>query len=324
MDIEPRAKLTVIVPLHNNEFTIGRCLDSVVNQSEKNIHVIVVDDYSVDSGIEVVQKYINAGYSIEIMRHNARRGPGAARNTGLTRVSSEYVAFLDGDDWIDLSAYQTMMADMERSHSDIGVCGIKTEGDLPEQSSVRYAYTHPNTISSKLALKMLTREYQTDYSFSAILGNKVFRRTEAWQKCKFPEVYCYEDNVFMFESIMHSQGVAVISNAFHHYYQRSDSIVHSFSEEHVRSLTSAFIYLKEILIKRSQFETYKRDFYFLLKKCISFLLYSLDDQKLPEREKREYICHMCELLHQNFPMREIVNYIGTDAIIRLFPYKGGH
>lgn len=97
--------LTVIIPTYNNENYIQRCLDSVINQSLKSIKIIIIDDGSTDNSLEVIKQYARSYDNIEYCVSN-RVGPGAARNIGISKCTTKYLAFIDSDDWIDLNAYK--------------------------------------------------------------------------------------------------------------------------------------------------------------------------------------------------------------------------
>ena len=90
----------VVVAAHNIEPYLGRCLDSVVAQTESDIEVVVVDDGSTDSTGQVADRYSASDSRISVV-HRENGGLSAARNTGLAQAHGQFVIFPDGDDWID-------------------------------------------------------------------------------------------------------------------------------------------------------------------------------------------------------------------------------
>ena len=96
-------KVSVIVPMHNGERFISRCIESILNQSYKKIELIIVDDNSTDASYKIIEKYINTYPCIKYLRNDTCRGPAISRNLGLKHASSDYVLFLDCDDWLDLN-----------------------------------------------------------------------------------------------------------------------------------------------------------------------------------------------------------------------------
>lgn len=123
--------LQVIIPVKNGEEFIGRCLDSLFNQSLKEIEVLVVDDGSIDRTPEILDVYSKQHSNLSVIRHPNNLGTGAARNTGLKYANCKYIAFLDADDWIDTNAYLEMINALEQTNADIALSGIRTEYGSP-------------------------------------------------------------------------------------------------------------------------------------------------------------------------------------------------
>ena len=84
--------LTVIIPSYNNDQYIERCLKSIINQSIKNIKIIIVDDGSTDTSLDIIQRYTKKYNNIEYYT-SKRQGPGMARNIGITNCNTKYVTF---------------------------------------------------------------------------------------------------------------------------------------------------------------------------------------------------------------------------------------
>ena len=94
------AKVSIIIPVYNVESYLRRCLDSVVNQTLKDIEIILVNDGSTDGSLAICEEYAKNDDRIKIItRKNG--GLSAARNTGLDNATSEYIGFIDSDDWVD-------------------------------------------------------------------------------------------------------------------------------------------------------------------------------------------------------------------------------
>ena len=104
--------VSIIVPIYNVADYIEKCLLSVLNQTYRNIEVVLVNDCTPDNSIEVVQ-IILEGYKadrqIQILHHTINRGLSAARNTGIDAAKGEYIFFLDSDDWISEDCIERML-----------------------------------------------------------------------------------------------------------------------------------------------------------------------------------------------------------------------
>lgn len=107
MGCDPVYNMTVIVPVYRVEKYLRKCLDSVVNQTLKNIEVIIVDDGSDDGSAAIAEEYVQNFANFSCI-HKTNAGLASARSSGLKLASGEYIAFLDSDDWVDNHAYDTL------------------------------------------------------------------------------------------------------------------------------------------------------------------------------------------------------------------------
>ena len=120
--------LSVIVPVYKVEPYLHRCIDSIRNQTYKNLQIILVDDGSPDNCGKICDEYAELDARI-IVVHQKNGGASAARNKGLRYAVGDYVAFVDSDDWIASTMYETLVRMIERNDLDIARCGIiETDG----------------------------------------------------------------------------------------------------------------------------------------------------------------------------------------------------
>jgi glycosyltransferase involved in cell wall biosynthesis len=113
------AKISVIIPCYNRVHLLGRAIDSVLNQTVRDLQLLIVDDASTDGTDRLVESYQDP--RIEYIRHETNRGAAAARNTGLQSVSARFVAFLDSDDaWLE-DKLEKQYAEFEKGGDRLGV-----------------------------------------------------------------------------------------------------------------------------------------------------------------------------------------------------------
>jgi glycosyltransferase involved in cell wall biosynthesis len=117
-------RVSIIVPVYNVEEYIIQCLDSVVNQTLKEIEIICVNDGSTDGSLQILEAYAEKDERIKIINEK-NRGQGAARNTGMKLANGEYVGFVDSDDWIELDTYEKLYNNAVSNNSDIVLFEIK-------------------------------------------------------------------------------------------------------------------------------------------------------------------------------------------------------
>ena len=114
-------KISVIIPVYNAEKTLGRCIDSVLQQDYKNLQVILIDDGSTDGSSDLCDLYASKDKRVEVV-HQKNGGVCKARNAGLDLATGDCITFLDNDDYIKENAYITMMDNLDKSSADICLC----------------------------------------------------------------------------------------------------------------------------------------------------------------------------------------------------------
>ena len=156
-------KISVIVPVYNVEKYLETCLNSIINQSYKNLEIIVVNDGSTDSSLEICKKYQKLDNRI-ILIDQKNKGLSGARNVGILKATGEYIHFIDSDDYIALNYYEKMLEALADTDADIVVGGFYYE-KYAVRDSVRYNFPYCYTnmddkfIKTELYLKMFAWRY---------------------------------------------------------------------------------------------------------------------------------------------------------------------
>lgn len=125
-------KVSIIVPVYNAEKYIDRCIKSLIEQTYKNIEIILVNDGSKDNSLNIIKNYSNVdGRIIVIDQENS--GPSAARNIGIEKSQGYYIAFIDADDYVEISYIEDMLKKTYDLNADIVVCNyieIRNNGEI--------------------------------------------------------------------------------------------------------------------------------------------------------------------------------------------------
>ena len=100
--------ITVIIPVYNTARYLERCIGSVVNQTYKNLEIILVDDGSTDDSYEICKQWAEKDHRI-LLIHKENGGPSSARNLALDVATGDYIAFVDSDDWIEPDMYEAQV-----------------------------------------------------------------------------------------------------------------------------------------------------------------------------------------------------------------------
>jgi glycosyltransferase involved in cell wall biosynthesis len=310
--------LTVIIPLYNNDKYIKRCLQSIINQSIKNIKIIIVDDGSTDDSLHIIRWYVQRYDFIECYT-SRRQGPGMARNIGITNCLTKYITFIDSDDWIDLNAYEKCLDLLEcNPQCDIAVIGVITEYDSCMLSQKRYTYQNENIIDSDLALTLLTDLQNYSERISPLVGNKVYRTSLITaNNILFPDTY-FEDNVFMFKLFYYSKYIILIPDNYLHYYQRTNSIMHSFSKKHITDFFESNLDIRDFLKNQNCFEDYKDIFFSYFQRGCRSLLNTLFCVEQDPHIQKKYLLEFMKCMEKNFDIEELINNIDINLIKKIW------
>lgn len=114
-------KVSVIVPVYNDEKYLKQCLDSVLNQTYRNLEIILVDDGSTDNTPQICEQYREKDKRIRLL-HKVNGGVGSSRNAGLSMATGDYLLFIDDDDWIDKDYIENLYDLLKRKKADIAIC----------------------------------------------------------------------------------------------------------------------------------------------------------------------------------------------------------
>ena len=126
--------ISVIIPVYNAEKYLNRCLDSVLNNTYKNLEVILVDDGSTDMSGRICDEYAKKDCRIRVL-HKENGGTARARNTGLKIAKGDYIAFVDNDDFVHPCFYEYMLSSMESSSADVAICELTRDMQVDEFNS---------------------------------------------------------------------------------------------------------------------------------------------------------------------------------------------
>ena len=114
-------KVSIIVPVYNVEKYLRQCVDSIVNQSLKEIEIICINDGSTDNSLQILEGYAQRDKRIKII-NKRNEGLSTARNTGMEYATGEYIGFVDSDDFINEKMYENLYKNAKSNKSDIVMC----------------------------------------------------------------------------------------------------------------------------------------------------------------------------------------------------------
>lgn len=223
-------KVSIIIPVYNVERYLNQCLDSVVNQTLKEMEIIVINDGSTDNSLEIIKKYQNL-YDLITVIDKKNEGVSIARNLGLEIAKGEYIYFLDSDDYIELNMLEKMYHIAKREDADIVQCGIEIfENNTENKISLYYGQEENLTILSKEeAVKKYLRYQIPGYSVNKIVKRNLIEDLNI----RFPRISCFEDMLPTLQIFIGANKVVLLREALYHYRQTPGSLSKTIDEKKV-------------------------------------------------------------------------------------------
>lgn len=214
-------KISVIVPVYNVENYLGRCVDSLLKQTYRDLEIILVDDGSTDRSGGICDEYAQKDGRIRVL-HKENGGLSDARNAGMQLAKGGFLAFVDSDDLVAPGMYERMLNVLRTETSDVVQCGVikfSLEEELTQQEE------KPAVIRTFTAQEAL-RELTLDRALSQTVWNKLYTR-EAAGGILFEKGKLNEDEFWTYQVFGRAQKVSLTEEPFYFYYQRPGSIMQS-------------------------------------------------------------------------------------------------
>lgn len=226
-------KVSIIVPVYKVEKYLEECLESLKNQTYKNLEIILCNDESPDKCPEICEKYARIDERFKVV-HKKNGGAASARNAGLEIITGEYVGFVDGDDWVEVDYVSKLVENLEKDGADISVCSFanvymnKDENIEMEKDEIH---------SEKEFLERFLWDWKC-----GLLWNKLFKR-ELIENVRFAEGHVIDDEFFTYKVVMNAKKITVSKEILVFYRQRKSGAMNQGKKQ--RMLMDRMQYLTE-------------------------------------------------------------------------------
>lgn len=263
-------KVSLIIPVYNVENYIEKCLNSVVNQTLKDMEVIIVNDGSKDSSKQKIQKYLEKYPWIKYLEKE-NGGLSDARNYGMPYATGKYIAFLDSDDYVEETMYEEMYNIAEKENADMVDCDFVWEYPNRKRKDIGEIYKNKKEMIEKCRV----------VAWNKIIKREILEKT----KIKFPAGLRYEDMEFFYKLVPYINKVSFIKKCFVHYVQRENSIANT---QNVRT-KEIFIILDNVISyykEKGLYDEYRDELEYIY---VKFLLCSSLKRisKIAEKKERK-------------------------------------
>lgn len=252
--MDNEAIISVIVPIYNIEKCVGKCIESIIHQTYKNLEIILVDDGSTDRSGLICDEYAGKDDRILVI-HKQNEGLSDARNSGLEICKGKYVGFVDGDDWLKADMYEFLYQTLVSYNADVAVCGhyLEDDGGIYASECADGSLKVYNCREAVCAVVI-------DEKIHSFAWDKLYKK-ELFDGIKYPAGRYVQDIFTTYKVFMKANRVVCNNQPKYYYYQRKDSIQRTRGsklnwdqfcvyKESVEILENEYPELRELLIIR--------------------------------------------------------------------------
>jgi glycosyltransferase involved in cell wall biosynthesis len=244
--------ISVLVPIYKIDRYLGICVESLLNQTYKNLEIILVDDGSPDRCPEICDLYASKDERIKVI-HKENGGLVSARKAALMAAKGSYIGYVDGDDWVGPGFYHSLYSSIKESDADIAIAGFSR--DL-FSSTKNILNAIPSGVYEGDALDAIKKQMIADgvfyrHGITTYLWNKLFKREviEKYQMEVDNRITIGEDAATVYPAIMASKKIVITDNCAYHYRQREDSMLKTATNHNNEYLKVMYLhdYMKQSL-----------------------------------------------------------------------------
>lgn len=236
-------KISVIVAVYNTEKYLDRCIESLLNQTYKNMELVIVEDCSTDSSRKLLKKY-KENKNIKVFYNRENRGLSYSRNYGLKKSTGDFIGYIDSDDYVEPDYYEKLMSSIKDNKSDIAICDIKLVDEQTNKIQRCKCYANDFDVYSVV-----------NNGFAASACNKLFKRKNI-EKYPFAEGKVNEDIAVVIPTVIQAKKISYADTCYF-YVQRGGSIQNSkFSDKRFDIFDGVKTTLERIK-KEQDYEFYK-------------------------------------------------------------------
>lgn len=258
-------KVTVIIPIYNVELYIEKCLKSILNQTYKNLEILIVNDGTEDKSMDIVEKYQNDRRIKIIEQRNM--GLSAARNIGLKYATGEYIMFVDSDDWLDLDCIEKCVNMLEKTKVDVVL--FPRINEYKNLSIKRNIFCSQQLFENKEKVReiilrrlfgLLKEELKTPLKLEDLNSawGKLYKREKIKNEFIDTKIIGSEDGIFNIEVFLNINKAIYIDNIYYHY--RKDnitSLTQIYNEEKYKKFKNMYSIMEKYIEQENLDEDYR-------------------------------------------------------------------
>lgn len=210
-------KISVVVPVYNTAKYLKKCLSSIVEQTFKDIEIIIINDKSTDNSLEIIKKYLLIDKRIILIDKKRNEGLSAARNSGIKIARGEYIIHVDGDDWIEFDYLESMYKYAKRNKADIVISDYYKDYN---NNNILYV-TEKTGISKEEILKNIFICKCNPCVWNKLIKMELYKKNKIYHPVG---ISIGEDLAVIPKLLFYSKNIVKLNKAYYHYIQNDSSL----------------------------------------------------------------------------------------------------
>lgn len=244
--------VSIIVPIYNVEKYLKKCIESIINQTYKNIEIILVDDGSPDKCGEICEEYSKKDNRIVVI-HKQNGGLSDARNKGIKVAKGKYITFVDSDDYVDYRYIELLYKAVKENNTKIAQCNI-AKVNMSGNIIARLGYRENSIKTSK---NMLNDIYSSHLIENIVVWNKLYLK-EMFNNISFPVGKIHEDEFTTFKILYNVDKISIVNEYLYYYRQTDESIIGKKFNKKRMDLLEALEERISFLKEKKEYDLYKK------------------------------------------------------------------
>ncbi len=241
-----KPEISIIVPVYNVEPYLNRCLDSIINQSMKEIEILVINDGSTDKSGEICDEYAKLDDRIKVI-HQKNGGLSNARNAGLEQAQGKYIMFVDSDDYVEKDFCIIPFKAAEKNCADLVMFRYS---HIIDGATFTFPSNYKN-LSIKNGKKSIQEAFDIMFKITSVgVWNKLYKKC-LFKSIRFPEGMIYEDIGTSYKLLLESNSIYFINSVLYYYQLRNDSLSKNPNSKSKKDLIVLYYEMQEELNSRN-------------------------------------------------------------------------
>lgn len=308
-------KISVIVPIYNADKKLNKCIDSILNQTYKDIEIILVNDGSTDNSLNICKKYKSLDDRIKII-DKENEGSIQARKAGLESSEGDYIMFVDADDWVDNNIISIMYNELKRYNCDIVVSNmykVFSDRKLIKKSNNSHYFIEEKLYVKDEIKNELVVAYFHGHPFPASLFCKLYKRSLLIDSGKYLEKINFlgEDLFLNMEVFLKAERVKIINKPL--YYYRAGGGTSKFMSYHFDDIVSGYEIQKDVIDEYYK-DTKQKQYNGISIMLLNSFKTSLENLMISKYPKEDILIHIKEYIKN----KNIIDSIENEGSKRYF------